>query len=53
MKRHLAIAAAPEPKEVEAGGDAVRLTGEAAKQAEQANLRALEAAIEASGWLRR
>jgi len=52
MKRHLTLAIAPEPKEAETGDDVVRLTGEAAKRAEQENLRALDAAIEASGWLR-
>ena len=52
MKRHLALATTAEPKEVETGDNVVRLTGEAAERAEQANLRALEAAIDDSGWLR-
>jgi hypothetical protein len=36
----------PNPELLEAVSDDVRLTGEAAKLAEQANLRALEAAID-------
>ena len=38
----------PNPEPLEAVSDDVRLTGEAAKLAEQANLRALEAAIDAA-----
>ena len=40
--RQLTLVSNPEPPEAD-----VRLTGAAAKRAEQANLRALEAAIEA------